>query len=153
MLKKCDFNSSAISSALAEVKMVEFDGETLHIPFSLKNGKVEYVFTFSNHHIVFDKLPGNNFEDKLKLYKELEDKAFRKWAQEKGIEIEIDKLPLDLVANLKSAGFNSFDVQNLKPEDILEAGLTWNGIIGFGKQIWEWVSSIKNAKKEKSNEI
>ena len=45
------------------------------------------------------------------------------------------ELPQDVVEDLKEADFSIETIEGMRPEEVLDAWLVWNGIIGFTGQI------------------
>jgi hypothetical protein len=44
------------------------------------------------------------------------------------------------------------EIAMLEPWDVLDRYLSWNGIIGYGNEIWDAVESIREAAGEESAE-
>jgi hypothetical protein len=65
--------------------------------------------------------------------------------------IDVEKLPALVVDALSHAGFIEEDIANMRPREVLEKFLQWEGIIGYDSLIWNMMEVLIPASRENTD--
>jgi hypothetical protein len=65
--------------------------------------------------------------------------------------IDVERLPMMVVDSLDDAGYTEEDIANMRPREVLERFLQWEGIIGYNDLIWNMMEVLIPASQENAD--
>jgi len=59
--------------------------------------------------------------------------------------LNLDKIPADIIVDLKKRGYTDADIQQMSPQKAFSEYCRWNGLSDWGNTLWNAVQDLQAA--------